>query len=435
MAEPTPMTRLDIAGPSHDNDGEILSPAQERLLEQVTDTMREAVSAPGPVLLASQQDKPAAVVASPPATPAQAAEPQRPSDPEQPLGPYQEKLIRGALPATTTGVLVRKPPLADEDAALARASVGALNRFFRSLHWATILALSILLLLTVVLLAILVNQVLLFPAWLQPVGYVALAVALAVAGWVLYGLCRRFARLATTPRFWLGVQSHLDQANTIRSLQHDNHFSQVRDQLVPLVRDYELTPQRRALLLRCGATHLQLDNLVWGRGRLLDKVADDPPPTWVIRCYDEFYTILNDIGRTCCHRAMKRLFVMTAAAPQGLIDSLLVLFATLKHLDDLCQIYNVKTQGGDSLRLLLWVVGHMALAQPLEDMTDATGDQLTSALGDWLSTGSDAAAGIIANGLGVFVGKVSNGAVHALLLGRISAAARGYLLPLLVKRK
>jgi hypothetical protein len=97
-------------------------------------------------------------------------------------------------------------------------------------------------------------------------------------------------------------------------------------------------------------------------------------------------------------------------------------------------IYNVKPRRGDSLRLLAWVVGDVVLTQPIEDLTDTAGDEVTTALGDWLASGSHAAASTIAHALGVVVGKVSNSAVHALLLGRVSAVARGYLIPVQVQR-
>jgi hypothetical protein len=312
--------------------------------------------------------------------------------------------------------------------------VGPLDSVFCSLRWATLLACSILLLLTVTLLATLVNQVRLFPGWLQPIGYVALAVALAVAGWVLYGLGSRFARRVTTPKVRLSVESYLDQTHLLRGLYHHHQLTEVRDQLARLVRAYALTPQQRALLLRCGATHQQLDSLTMGRGRLIDRLADEPPATWIVRCHNEFYAVLNDIARTCCYRAMARLFGTTAIASHGLIDSCLVLCVTLTHLDNLCQIYNVKPRRGDSLRLLAWVVGDVVLTQPIEDLTDTAGDEVTTALGDWLASGSHAAASTIAHALGVVVGKVSNSAVHALLLGRVSAVARGYLIPVRVQR-
>jgi uncharacterized membrane protein YcjF (UPF0283 family) len=295
--------------------------------------------------------------------------------------------------------------------------------------------LAVVLLLTLTLLSLLFNQVRAFPEWLQPVGYLGLAVALALAGWVLYGLCRRFARLATTPRVQLGVEARLEKVRLIRGLEQHERYREVREQIVPLVRDYELTPERRELLLGCGATQHQLDTLVQCRGRLFDLLGGTDPLAWLNVCHDDFYAVLDAVAASCCHRAMGRLFVMTSAAPKGLIDDLLVLYSTLKHLDDLCQIYNVKTQNGDTLRLLLWVVSSVALTQPIEHASTYAGDHVSSALGDWLQTGSHAAAGIVANTLGVVVGKVSNGAVHALLLSRVSAAARRYLMPLHIKRQ
>lgn len=437
MEESTPMTRLDKADPSHnDSDDAILSPAQEKLLEQTRGTASRPAPVSGSQPSATRQGQPATTGAPPPAVLAQPPEPEQSGEPNQPLRPAQEELIKEAQPTDPIGVLKLQLPEQDKETATsARALVDAFGRFLRSLRWATLLVSSILMLVTVTLLAVLVNQVLLFPGWLQPIGYVVLVVMPTVAGWVLYGLCRRFASLATTPRVQLGVEYRLDQASIIRNLQYNDQLAEVRDKLVPLVRNYELTQQRRTLLLRCGATHQQLEDLVLGRGQLIDKLGSEPSAAWVVRCHNEFYAILNDVARTCCHHAMKRLFVTTAAAPQGLIDSLFILFTTFNHLDDLCQIFNVKPRSGDSLRLFLWTIGHMAVAQPLEDMTDAAGDQVTSALGDWLSTGSDAAASIIAKAFGVFVGEVSNGAVHALLLRRVSAAACSYLIPLRVKEK
>jgi hypothetical protein len=337
MEQSTTAPRPDRAGPSHDDDGQILSPAQEKLLEQIAARAPHGGAGPEPQPSTTQQNASDALGTSSATAPA--SERQQSSDPPQPLRPEQERLIEGAQPATSG--LEQQSPRVDGPTTPARALVGPLDSVFRSLRWATQLACSIVLLLTVTLLATLVNQVRLFPGWLQPIGYVALAVALVVAGWVLYGLGSRFARRVTTPKVRLSVESYLDQTHLLRGLYHHHQLTEVRAQLARLVHAYELTPQQRALLLRCGATHQQLESLTMGRGRLIDRLADEPPATWIVRCHNEFYAVLNDIARTCCYRAMVRLFGTTAIASHGLIDSGLVLCVTLTHLDNLCQIYTV----------------------------------------------------------------------------------------------
>jgi len=257
------------------------------------------------------------------------------------------------------------------------------------------------------------------PPWAQYVGYAGLAL---FGGCVVYAFLR-FAYLYSTLRRNRQVQTRglaeLARRTRLRWLAFAKS-AEAKAQLEGYLRAYPLdTEKDRRLLLNAGVADEVQGRLRAVRAELLDPARFASSDQWFARFRDDFQGDLDAVADARVKYWASRIWVVTAVAPNAMVDSGATLFYTFSLLTDLCRVYNLRAGRAGTAVLLGRVFFNAYLAGQGAEWEKVVEDQYDQLFHD--------ALGVVGVGVGSNVaGKV---------LGKVGArATTGYLNRVLVIR-
>ena len=257
------------------------------------------------------------------------------------------------------------------------------------------------------------------PAWAQYAGYAGL---MLFGGCVLYAFLR-FAYLYATLRRNRQIQvrglEELSRRTRLRWLAFAKS-ADAKEQLEGYLRTFPLdTEKDRKILVKLGVPDEVQVRLRAARAELLDPARFSSTDQWFARFREAFQVEIDAAAEARVKYWASRIWVVTAVAPNALVDSGATLFYTFSMLSDLCQLYNLRAGRSGTAVLLGRVFFNAYLAGQGAELGKIVEDQYDQLFHE--------AMGVVGVGVGSNVaGKV---------LGKVGArATTGYLNRVLVIR-
>lgn len=263
------------------------------------------------------------------------------------------------------------------------------------------------------------------PDYLRYPGYVALGL---LAGAVLYAALRLFVlyyRLRRNRQVRLAGLAALNARTRLRWLAHAK-AAEAKAQIEVYLNTFPLASDRdRRSLTKLGIAPATLTELEKARGALLDPARFASTDQWLAQFRTEFQGPLDVAAAARVQYWAKRTGLVTAVAPNALVDSLATTYFGFAMLTDLCRVYNLRAGTTGTAVLLGRVFFNAYLAGEIKNLEDYAGGQV-----DQLTANGGPLADVIGAGvLGKLGSRVAGGGLNYLLVWRLGRYACRLLRP------
>lgn len=189
------------------------------------------------------------------------------------------------------------------------------------------------------------------------------------------------------------------------------------------LRDYPLAPGDERQLAAFGFTTSEIGSLREKRARLLDPSLQPSDTEWIESFQASYQSILGEVARRAVSRYSIKIGAATAAAPHPLMDTMLVLMASLRMVRDLCGIYDLRTSNLGAVAIVTRALAHGYLAGQMQEITEGAAERITGTLL------GEAAPGVLQGVLKKLVGKGAEALANGLMLRRLGLATIRLLEP------
>ena len=180
------------------------------------------------------------------------------------------------------------------------------------------------------------------PEWAQYAGYGGL---ILLGGCVLFAFLRLaylYATLRRSRQIRIKGLEELSRRTRLRWLAFAKS-AEAKEQLERYLREFPLHAEKERKTLRnLGVTDEMQTRLRLVRDELLDPARFSSSDQWFARFRDGFQGELDTAAEDRVKYWASRIWVVTAVAPNALVDSGATLFYTFSMLADLCQVYNLR---------------------------------------------------------------------------------------------
>lgn len=266
--------------------------------------------------------------------------------------------------------------------------------------------------------------------WLRWTGYGGLAL---FGFCVLYAFIRfmvLYVRLRENRQLRVKGIQELSKRTKLRWLAAAKS-AEARAQIETYLQTYPMeTEKDRRTLAALGLTDEAVAKLKAVRTELLDHDKFASTEQWFARFRDGFQSVIDEVAESRTRYWASRIWVVTAVAPNAVIDSGATLFYTFSMLSDLCQLYNLRAGRAGTAVLMgrtffnAYLAGQGTEWEKLaEDQYDQLFHEAMNAVG----------VGMSANVVGKIVGKVgakvTTGYLNRVLLIRLGRYAARLLRP------
>ena len=268
------------------------------------------------------------------------------------------------------------------------------------------------------------------PEWAQYVGYTGLGLFGACVLYSFIRLMVLYVRLRENRQLRVKGIKELSNRTRLRWLAAAKS-TEARNQIEMYLRTYPIdTEKDRRALAKLGITDEAIARLKAVRVELLDHDRFASTEQWFARFRDAFQSVIDEAADTRTKYWASRIWVVTAVAPNTVIDSGATLFYTFSMLSDLCQLYNLRAGRAGTAVLMgrtffnAYLAGQGTEWEKLaEDQYDQLFNEAMNAVG----------VGVSANVVGKIVGKVgakvTTGYLNRVLLIRLGRYATRLLRP------
>jgi putative membrane protein len=266
------------------------------------------------------------------------------------------------------------------------------------------------------------------PDYIRYPGYAALAI---LTGAVLYSALRLailYYRLSKNRQITLEGLRELNTRTRLRWLAHAKR-TEAKAQLEQYLTGYPLEAERdRRTLAKLGMANALATELDKQRRSLLDPAKFSSTDEWLEEFRTKFQGPLDEVAAARVQYWAKRCGLVTAVAPNALVDSLATLYFGFAMLTDLCRIYQVRAGRTGTLVLLGRVFFNAYLAGEIKTLEDYAGSQV-----DQLTTPGGPLADVVGAGmLGKLGARAAGGGLNYLLLWRLGRYTCRLLRPVAV---
>jgi uncharacterized membrane protein YcjF (UPF0283 family) len=268
------------------------------------------------------------------------------------------------------------------------------------------------------------------PAWARYGGWAVLAV---LTGIVLFTICRFvvfYLRLKPNQPIRLQSLERLAERTQLRWLVEQKK-GEARERLMAYLQGYPLADAGdRVALAGLGLGEEQLQNLERARAALLDLDHFANSDDWFVAVRTRFQGPLDAAAEARVRYFSVRIGLMTAVAPNALVDTLLTLYCSFMMLADLCRIYNLRVGQLGTAVLLARAFFNAYLAGQLTEfhsVTEAGIQELMAHTG--LHFGSLAKDAAVAKVVGKVGTRFASGLLNCFLLQRLGRYAARLLKP------
>lgn len=291
--------------------------------------------------------------------------------------------------------------------------------------WRSPILLSLSVLLISVGLLFIVNQILAFIRVVEESPF-----PFRVMGWSAFGLlCLAllfssarlwwsFRRLRTNPGITLACSSTLSANRKAWSAKGANAVRV--SAVLAILRSYPRSSEQRRLLARGKLRHEEFEgNLDYlDRGEVLHDLD------WLAECRTRYVEPLRACAEQIVHDYSVRVALKTALVRNGILDTLIVWINAVLLLEELCRVFNVRTNRVDSIVMVGRLAFTTMISAKAADFIDDASDHLThegqSTMAEFLAS---AAAKYALKGVG-------EGSVNYFLFRRLGRAAVAALMPI-----
>ncbi len=268
------------------------------------------------------------------------------------------------------------------------------------------------------------------PVWVQYVGYGGLGLFGACILFAFARFAYFYARLRRNQQLQIKGLEELARRTRLRWLAAAK-TTEAREQLETYLRNYPLdTEKDRKALLAVALTDEAQARLRAVREQLLDPAKFASSVQWFARFHDAFQAELDAAAETRVKHWGSRIWVVTALAPNAVVDTGATLFYAVSMLTDLCRLYNVRAGGTGTGVLLGRVFFNAYLAGQGTEWEKLVEDQYDQMFHEALGV---VGVGVGSNLAGKVLGKVgaraTTGYLNRVLLVRLGRYATRLLRP------
>ena len=268
------------------------------------------------------------------------------------------------------------------------------------------------------------------PLWAQYVGF---------GGLIVFGLCVLYAfvrflfiyiRLRKNRQVRVRGIAELSRRTRLRWLAAAKS-AEAREQIETYLRTYPMNTEKERKTLRA----MGLDDAAQARMAVVRKELLDPDrfastEQWFARFRDGFQSELDVAAETRIKYWASRIWVVTAVAPNAMVDSGATLFYTFSLLTDLCQVYNLRAGRAGTAVLLGRVFFNAYLAGQGTEWEKLAEDQYDQLFAEAMNV---VGVGVSSNVVGKLLGKVgakaTTGYLNRILLVRLGRYSSRLLRP------
>jgi uncharacterized membrane protein YcjF (UPF0283 family) len=301
-----------------------------------------------------------------------------------------------------------------------KSTLGTLLRGLGRLYVAAGLAIATLFVLfaysqTLQILAHLATQ----PDWIRYSGYAFLGVLGLALAFFVGRFAWTFARYRHHRQVSTSELNALSQRHALRELARRRSVEAVAS-LRLYLRNYDLDSRSaQQLLYRFG---VDVRALRVAREWLLDDEHYASADAWIVEFRQRFQDRLDSAAAARMKTYALRVAASTAASPNGLVDSSIVLTSCFALFGDLCRIYNLRLGAMATVKLLGWSFTNAYLAGQLDEVADKLADTD-------MTWAANEGAGAVMQLAKPFVSKLAEGAANGLLIRRLGKQAIRLLQP------
>jgi uncharacterized membrane protein YcjF (UPF0283 family) len=266
--------------------------------------------------------------------------------------------------------------------------------------------------------------------WMQYAGF---------AGLILLGLCVLYSFIRFVVLYVRLRENRQLRVKGIKELSNRTRLrwlaaaksAEARAQIETYLTTYPIeTEKDRRALEKLGLTGDAVVRLKAIRIELLDHDKFASTDQWFARFRDGFQSVIDEVADARIKYWANRIWVVTAVAPNAVIDSGATLFYTFSMLSDLCQLYNLRAGRAGTAVLMGRTFFNAYLAGQGTEWQKLAEDQYDQLFHEAMNT---VGVGVSANVVGKIVGKVgakvTTGYLNRVLLVRLGRYAARLLRP------
>jgi uncharacterized membrane protein YcjF (UPF0283 family) len=276
----------------------------------------------------------------------------------------------------------------------------------------------------------LINALAAQPEWAQYVGY---------GGLILLGFCVLYAfvrflfiyfRMRENRQLRIKGIEELSRRTRLRWLAAAKS-AEAREQIETYLKAFPMnTDKERKVLNRLGLDDAAQSRLAVVRTELLDPDRFASTEQWFARFRDGFQCELDVAAETRIKYWASRIWVVTAVAPNAVVDSGATLFYTFSMLTDLCQVYNLRAGRTGTAVLLGRVFFNAYLAGQGTEWEKLAEDQYDQLFHEAMKVvGVGVSSNVVGKMLGKVGAKATTGYLNRILLVRLGRYASRLLRP------
>ncbi len=244
---------------------------------------------------------------------------------------------------------------------------------------------------------------------------------------VVVRICSKFLVLKKKSKLDLKALNVLAQRKRFQQLALKKK-DEAREALAGYILDYNVNSSRAALP---GLEKKDLEKLSIFKQSLADKKGYIDSTRWLKEFEESFVHILDKAARKRIRAYTRTVAVGTAASPIRFIDQMIVLYSSLRLINELLEIYNLRPAFGQSATVLSRAIIQAYLSGVIGEQSEAGveafSDYYESIFGEIsFATGISAAT----DATRFILPKVSEGALNGFLIWRLGRQAQKMLRPL-----
>lgn len=258
------------------------------------------------------------------------------------------------------------------------------------------------------------------PDWIRYSGYAFLGAIAAALAFFVGRFVWTFARYRRHRQVSASELKALSERRALRELARRRGVEAVAS-LRQYLRHYDLDGRAsQQTLFRFG---VDVRALRVAREWLLDDEHYASADAWIVEFRRRFQDRLDAAAAARMKTYALRVAASTAASPNGLVDSSIVLTSCLALFGDLCRIYHIRLGAMATVKLLGWSFTNAYLAGQLDEIADKLADTD-------MTWAANEGAGAVMQLAKPFVSKLAEGAANGLLIRRLGKQAVRLLQPL-----
>jgi putative membrane protein len=268
------------------------------------------------------------------------------------------------------------------------------------------------------------------PEWAQYVGFAGLGLFAFCVLFAFFRFLFIYYRMRVNRQLRIRGIEELSKRTRLRWLAAAK-AAEARAQIETYLKTFPMNTEKERKLLRgLGINDEMQVRLATVRTDLLDHDKFSSTPQWFERFRVGFQSELDAAAETRIKYWGSRIWVVTAVAPNAVVDSGATLFYTFSMLTDLCQIYNLRAGRTGTAVLLSRVFFNAYLAGQGTEWEKIAEDHYDQLFGEAMSTvGIGVSSNVIGKILGKIGAKATTGYLNRVLLIRLGRYSARLLRP------